>query len=387
MNVSTAEFGEIAHSGGKLTISVRTGAPGSRKYQLRWEHCRPNFAAMFAVWALPQGIVVRQAQLGGIGSPQELPPVPGAWQVFIGSDSEGLFGRKCPNCGCYWRSDVGATVCPNCASRGEVHEFLTDGQRSYVAQYCAKMREALNAEADGDCVIDLDAVADASGQATEKPPFYYAEKSQQNKFTCEACGGFNDILGTFGYCSRCGTRNDIQELSGKTVPQLRERIKSGGPYEACVRDAVSAFDSLAGRYAGQLLTFVPVTPARRARFENRRFHHLESVARDFREVFDIDILAGLEADDIEFAKLMFYRRHVYEHQGGEADERYITESGDQSVVPRQALHESMESAHRTLNLILKMARNLHNGFHQLLPAEAAPIEFYERNRARSRQGS
>jgi hypothetical protein len=148
---------------------------------------------------------------------------------------------------------------------------------------------------------------------------------------------------------------------------------------------VSAFDSLAGRYANQLLAFVPVTPARRARFENRRFHHLESVARDFKEVFDIDILSGLEADEIEFARLMFHRRHVYEHQGGEADERYIAESGDQSVVLRQALHESVESAHSTVNLILRMARNLHNGFHQLLPPEAAPIAFYERNTARTQK--
>ena len=58
----------------------------------------------------------------------------------------------------------------------------------------------------------MDAVADAAGKETDKPPFYYAEESQQNQFLCEACGSFNDILGKFGYCSVCGTRNDLQEL-------------------------------------------------------------------------------------------------------------------------------------------------------------------------------
>ena len=32
--------------------------------------------------------------------------------------------------------------------------------------------------------IDMDAVADAAGKDIEKPPFFYAEESQQNKFTC-----------------------------------------------------------------------------------------------------------------------------------------------------------------------------------------------------------
>ena len=40
--------------------------------------------------------------------------------------------------------------------------------------------EALGAEADGEHVIDMDAVAAAVGNQTDKPPFYYTEESQQN---------------------------------------------------------------------------------------------------------------------------------------------------------------------------------------------------------------
>jgi hypothetical protein len=95
-------------------------------------------------------------------------------------------------------------------NQGAAARVLTDAQRSYVAQYCALLRHALEQDEDGEYTIDMDAVADAAGKDTEKPPFYYAEESQQNQFTCEACGGFNDILGQFGYCSTCGTRNDLQ---------------------------------------------------------------------------------------------------------------------------------------------------------------------------------
>jgi hypothetical protein len=224
----------------------------------------------------------------------------------------------------------------------------------------------------------MDAVADAAGSAAEKPPFYYAEQSQQNKFDCSACGSFNDILGVFGYCSRCRTRNDLQELSQKVVPAIRERINGGGPYESCVRDIVAAFDSAAARYVEELTRQVPLTERRRNRLENRRFHNLGLVAEDLKEIFDIDIFDGLSPEDVEFATRMFYRRHVYEHKAGEADEKYIEDSGDTSVRPKQALHETQESAHRIAGFVLKMAGNLHRVFHEILPPDQGPIKQYQK---------
>src|ERR1700674_6040727 len=105
----------------------------------------------------------------------------------------------------------------------------------------------------------MDAVAEAVGKDSKKPPFYYAEESQQNKFTCDACGGINDILGTYGYCSDCGMRNDLQHLATNTIPSIRNRINAGGPYDACVKDTVAAFDSFARQYAKQLVQLIPMT--------------------------------------------------------------------------------------------------------------------------------
>jgi len=181
--------------------------------------------------AISPGIPVAQINLGGVGQLWNPPPLPGCIPVFIGSDSEGMFGAQCPACGGYWRCRIGPTACPYCGIRAERHEFLTTAQRNYVQQYCRRLNEALAAKEDGDHIIDMDAVSDAVGIDAEKPPFYYAEESQQNRFTCKCCGEFSDILGTFGYCSACGTRNDLQQLEDHTIPLLRERINSGGPYE------------------------------------------------------------------------------------------------------------------------------------------------------------
>jgi hypothetical protein len=170
----------------------------------------------------------------------------------------------------------------------------------------------------------------------------------------------------------------LQELSQKVVPGIRERINTGAPYEACVRDAVAVFDSSVGRYVEQLILQVPLTQARKNRMENKRFHNLALVAGELKEIFDIDILDGLKTEDVEFATLMFHRRHVYEHKAGEADEKYIADSGEVSVRPKQALRETQESAHRIAGLVLKMAGNLHRAFHEIIPAESGPIEHYRK---------
>ncbi len=99
----------------------------------------------------------------------------------------GKFGHQCSQCRGYWRCNGSPSVYPYCAAHGERHDFLSDAQRRYVQQYCEVLSEALNSAEDGDHIIDMDAVADAAGKDIEKPPFYYAEESQQNKFTCGAC--------------------------------------------------------------------------------------------------------------------------------------------------------------------------------------------------------
>jgi hypothetical protein len=71
------DFRTIAHSGGTITTDVSLDpATGLKRYQLGWNHCRPNAGGFFAVYALPPGIVISQMNLGGIGLPIDPPPMP-----------------------------------------------------------------------------------------------------------------------------------------------------------------------------------------------------------------------------------------------------------------------------------------------------------------------
>ena len=273
-------------------------------------------------------------------------------------------------------------MCPYCGARGDRHMFLTEAQERYVAQYCERLRQALAEPQDGEHVIDMDAVANAVGKNVEKPLFYYAEESQQKRFNCSACGSFNDILGKFCYCSVCGTRNDVHELETDTLAKLRTRANAGGGYEFCVADTVAAFDIFTSQLVKQLLARKPLRSARRNRLERMRFHNLPTTATELKGAFDIDILEGVSAEDVAFAARMFNRRHVYEHNGGVVDTKYLSDSGDTTVRLGQEIRETQSSAHRLIGVVAKMTKNLHLGFHDIFPLEAEPIARYKERQAR-----
>jgi hypothetical protein len=318
---------------------------------------------------------------GGIGAPFNPAPTPDSLTIFIASDSEGLFGHRCPQCNGYWRSNSvpwnWPITCPYCGVRGDTHNFLTEGQRRYVRTCCELIEQAIQSDTDGEHIVDMDQVADAVGKDIKKPDFYYAEESQQNKFVCEVCGGLNDILGRYGYCSCCGTHNGLQELT-KEINRIRDRLKNSIEYEACARDGVAAFDSFARQFSKQFADRIPMIPAREKEWERKLFHQLKSCVESVQSVFGINLFKGFEQGDMDFAILMFHRRHVYEHNGGEADQKYIDDSGDTSVRPKQALHETKETASRVAEVVLKMARNFHEGFHLIFPPEAKAIKLLSR---------
>lgn len=244
---------------------------------------------------------------------------------------------------------------------------------------------------DGAVIIDMDEIADAVDKSSsERPAFFIAEESQQHKYKCLACDEFNDILGRFGYCSLCGTRNDLQDFEGSTVIAVRDRLNTGAPTQDCVRDAVAAFDTLVAQYAKQLAEQVPISAKRALRLTMHSFHDLEEIRTIFRDWFDIDLCAGIKEGEIAKAKLMFYRRHLYEHNGGEVDEKYLEKSGDTTVRLKQVIRETQEGAHTLLGTLVKMARNLHTGFHELIEVQPGPIKAFEDKKKRiesARQGS
>jgi hypothetical protein len=338
---------------------------------------------MVAVYAIPQGIPVGSIAMGGLGDPWSPPPFPGCYPVMIQSDSQGHFGHHCTRCDGYWRSGPWPHRCPYCNLDAEGYQFLSKAQLRFVKYYCEVLMEALQTIDNGEVVIDMDEVADAAGkEADEKPAFFVAEESQQHKFNCPQCEEFNDILGRFGYCSLCGTRNDLEEFEGATIAAIRDRLNTGALPHDCVRDTVAAFDSFVAQYARQLAQQVAMTPRRIVRLTRYSFHDLDEVRGILRDWFDVDLCNGMKDSEVESVRLMFLRRHLYEHNGGEVDQKYLDKSGDKSVRLKQLLRETKEAAHALMGAVVKMARNLQAGFHMLIEVDEGPIRAFSDKKKR-----
>jgi hypothetical protein len=365
-----ADFREIAHSGGKVIFRCECDEKGRKRFRVTFTGSRPVPMSMFGVYAMPQGMAVADINLGvGIGRPWNPPPHPACIPVFIASDSEGMFGQECPACQKYWRTGGAANVCAYCRARGERFQFLTSAHLAYVEHYAAVLRKGLDETPLGgtkEVTIDMDAIVDSSADVP-KPDFYHPGTAQQTRFRCEKCKTENDIRGRFGYCSSCGWRNNVAELRSQ-IALLRSDLNDDrvSPEEA-VKKIVSAFDACCRDFVAQL-SGLPMRDRRRRALQQLLFHGIDAPAELLARAFDIDILKGMDAD-LGFLRMMFERRHVYEHEAGVATRKYIEESGDTTITEGTLIREAPENAHKLAGCAVRIASNLEAGFHEIFPLE------------------
>ena len=387
------DFQEIAHCGGRTTFHVVCDADGRRSYSQGFQSDRPTPAALVGIYALaPQGIPVSNLAIGGIGQPFEPQPQPGWFPVFLGSDSRQCWGHQCPRCSGYFRNGQHPAIYPltfpYCGLRTAAFHFLTPAQLVYVRHYIEVLMNALDEEVppgnEREFVIDMDEIADR-GVDQPKPEFYYTSQTQQTRYKCDHCGEFNDIRGRFGYCASCGWRNNAQSVKA-SFAALREKLNSGqdGPIET-VKSAVSEFDACCRDIAGQLAKRVPMKPGRKAELQRLLFHDLESATvSSMKSMFDIDLLRGVGAD-AAFVKMMMHRRHVYTHDAGVADEKYVRESGDPDAREGVLIRETQANAHRLIGILTRIVENLDSDFHEIFQPTEWPLNYYQECQARTAQ--
>jgi DNA-directed RNA polymerase subunit RPC12/RpoP len=381
------DFSEVSHTGGVATFAVKKGLDGRVSYQQGYSGSAPRPMTLVAVYAHADGFACGGVQLGGIGQPWNPPPLPNCIGVFMASDTEGRFGHECPRCHKHFRSEnIPAKyrlTCPYCGLRAQGFEFLTPPQRAYVKHYVDTLFSAVhNLEAGSECEIEInmDDVADAV-PGEPRPDFYYSSTTQQTQFKCAACNCFNDVRGKYAYCASCGWRNNVAVLK-TALAEIRRRLneKQLEPGEA-VKQAISQFDAIGRDFVAQLAGRVPTKASRRKRLQRLLFHNLDSVQSLLEPMFGIDLLSGL-TDKREFIRMMFHRRHVYEHNGGVATAFYVAESGDPTGEEGVLIRESLENVHTLLGLLERMAESLDADFHEIFPPEPFCIELEKARRAR-----
>lgn len=205
--------------------------------------------------------------------------------------------------------------------------------------------------------------------------------AQQTEFKCQACNNYNDIRGRYGYCASCGWRNTAFSLK-TALERTREQLKNDAiSASEAVKQSVSEFDSAARDFVDQLVVLVPMKESRRKLLEGLLFHNLERFDGLMKSCFDIDLLKGM-SDDREFVLMMFFRRHVYEHDGGVITKRYVENSGDAQAEEGILLRETAENAHKLIGCLNRMIVTLEHDFHEMFERESFCIDIEKERKER-----
>ena len=385
------DFSEVGHTGGKVTFTFECDSEGHIQYRIGYSHSSPRRPmTLVGVYAHRDGFACGNIKMGGIGQPLNTPPLPNCIAIMMASDSEGRFGHECPYCHNHFRTEnipaVHLLTCPYCGARRESYHFLTPPQKSYIQHYAEIFNDGLEniaSDSSVEIVIDMDNIADAVTDEP-RPDFYYSSTTQQTEYKCSVCNSYNDIRGRYAYCASCGWRNNATALFN-TLENIRDRLNDGSisPQES-VQQAVSEFDSAARDYVDQLVESIPMKESRRNQLQSLLFHNLDKVDDLMKTVFDINLLKGMGSDR-DFVRRMFLRRHVYEHDGGVATQRYVHESHDAGIEEGMVIRETKENAHKLIGCLNRMGKSLDVDFHEIFPPEPFCIEINKDRQARKRQ--
>jgi hypothetical protein len=314
---------------------------------------------------------------GGIGS-RSVYPQPSVL-TFVQSDEQGMWGRNCPFCKKYFRTDhvMGDTTCPYCSEIAPDLAFVSREQTRYlIACYDAFARAYLNKKSTSVQMADI---------TDETVAWHYSETKQQSHFTCQidGCNCQIDILGEYGYCPRCSrsnARNVFFEAADKEIAHLEEirktileRQERGKTWEKMTVDAVSRFEALAKHLRRKLLRF-PMTANRRRELEDVNFQQPLNADRLLKQWFDIGMLQWtgtrtnpkreVPQSELHFIKVMVQKRHVLIHNGGVVDQEYLENTGDTTVQLDERIRIRSREAKRFLILVRDMARNLLDNIEQ-----------------------
>lgn len=349
----------VPHTGGTLTIKIE-----GRTYQLGYSHYNHNRVSLVQLIAV-NGEVVDNVPIQGIGLGPDHPEL----MTMLPTDAEGMYGRRCPKCGSYFRASHPFTgFCPYCDHEGPWQGFMTQDQREFIRRQYAAILKALEGP-DGDTTINFDTQND---ELTRPDRWVYSEERQQTHFECgnkPKCRVEVDVLGEYVRCPACGKRRAREmidrklaefsadfEADDKRLPTDEQDARQRR-WRHYVPAVIAEFEAL-GRDILAELALLPATPSRRKKIVELSFQNPRTAAAALDTWYGFDVLRGFDEGEREFLHKMFNRRHLFAHSGGRVDQEYLDKTGDTTVRLNEVVRVRSNEVRRLLTLVRRLADNL-----------------------------
>jgi len=250
------------------------------------------------------------------------------FQISIPTD-EGFLGRECnnPDCKKYFRvfaeSIEEELYCPYCGTKFSGNELWTSEQLQYIRQASEEeAKEYLYSEIDkafgglarrmrGNKYITFKHTPMNYRAKLVQPS--YSEKTVDTELVCPECHYRFQIFGIFGFCPKCRTEN-LKIFDANLAIILKEIANSQDPNRAlrhAYSDLVSTFEQFCRKKA---LSFTQ---------ETTHFQNITSARDFFKKHHNTNIFDGISEDDQRIIRRVFQKRHIYEHDGGIINTKYI----------------------------------------------------------------
>lgn len=354
--MSSREFEEIAHTGGKIEFLWEDGG-----ISVSFTHANPWASTIVQLCVSFEGRLLDFVPASGIGP---MPPYPQpSILAYLLSDREGLFGQSCPNCSSYFRSSfiAGEPSCPYCGIQNSGLRYLTANQLQFLTKYCESFIEAMNKQET--VALDLDELLrDMSGN---RQSWLLPEERQQSTHKC-GCRCRFDILGDYGICPMCRKPNFSSVISKKfdefesqfqevdsTVTDRHDREIEWEKLTRCLGE----YEALGNALKIHLANF-PSTPSRREQVSELNFQSAISTSKKLRDWFDISMFQDFADDDITFFHKMLQKRHIFTHNAGKVDQAYLDNTGDSTVRLNQVIRFRSREIKRLIPLARKCCLNV-----------------------------
>jgi hypothetical protein len=353
------QFEIVPHTGGKLRILASKNVIG---HENKSDHAVKMYQLCFS---LIDGSI-RYAPFGGIGTDN----VPnGSIPIPVLSDNEGYFGRICPACNEYFRTDAGGEeyYCPYCSHFEHTLAFTTSNQREYIKTYIQTIISAL--ETKSDIEIDLDDIV--ANLPNNHSPFVYSEERQQKNSSCKSCKTRYDILGEFGCCPNCGQLNTLdvyndnlnlllKRINNSSLMEVEEEIQYN-EWAEILKNCISDFEAMAKDIRDELFK-IPATVDRKAELRSVSFQRIFEANESLSKWFGIDFMKGVSDEDKLFLNRCFQRRHILTHNSGVVDDKYIKNTNDTTVRINQKIRIEKDEAFHLIALMRAIGKKLFDGY-------------------------
>lgn len=306
--------------------------------------------------------------------------------ITIESDENGYFDRECPNEECQfqfkikmkdWEEKVSddEVHCPMCGHIDTSDKWWTQDQLDQIQEIAAnyalfhikseldKSFKELARSTRNNKFIKIKYKPGKRVSYINNPIGQMPEWEQE--ITCEKCGTTYSVIGSAYFCPCCGhnsasssfsTSLDTIQKMLNSVDQMKTLISEKydvdtaetmcrNMVEGSLGDCVSAFQKFAAQRYTEITGKTPRV---------NDFQIIDKGSSLFREALGFGYEKWLTNEEISTLELYFQKRHLFEHNNGMIDQRYLSNTGDKNYLIGQRLIIRKSEIEKIITILKKL---------------------------------